>query len=89
MIQYTIENYYITVNFCDGNVGVKTKLRHRIILQVSLRELHIYILKNDTTEFSVTCDEKVLVYISYSGPQIIPPPQLRNMNQHHQIICGC
>ena len=46
VIQYTIANDYIKVRFYDGHVGVKTKLCQNVLIQVSVRELHIDILKN-------------------------------------------
>ena len=46
MIQSTIVNYYITVNFYDKNGGVNTELCHKVLLQVSVHELHIEILKD-------------------------------------------
>ena len=46
MIKSHIANNYIAVNIYDGNVGVKTKLRQNELLQLSVRELHIYMLKN-------------------------------------------
>ena len=41
---YHIPNYYITVKFYDGIRGVKTKLRHKVILRVSVSELQIDML---------------------------------------------
>ena len=46
MIQYTIANGYIKVKFDDGNGGVKTAQCQKVIIQVSVRELHIDMLKN-------------------------------------------
>ena len=46
VIQYPIKNYFIAIKFDDGNGGVKTELRQKVIPQVSVRELHIYMLKN-------------------------------------------
>ena len=64
MIQYHIENYYITVKFNDGNGGLKTELRQKVLLQVYVREPHIEILKRYATGFSMAYDEKILVCIS-------------------------
>ena len=40
-----IANYYITVKFDVGIRGVKTELLQKVLLHVSVRVLHIYILK--------------------------------------------
>ena len=45
-IQSPISNYYITFKFSDVTIGVNTELRQKVILQVSVRELHIYTPKN-------------------------------------------
>ena len=41
LIKYPIVNDYIAVKFDDGNGGVKTELRHKLLLRVSVCELHI------------------------------------------------
>ena len=64
VIQYLIVNYYIAVNFDDGNIGAKNELRQKVLLQVSVRELHIEILKKYATGFSMEYDAKRLVHIS-------------------------
>ena len=33
-------------------------------------------------------DENIISRINDSALQLIIPPQLQNINQHHQIICG-
>ena len=43
-IQYPISNDYITVKFYDGTVGVKTEPLKKVILPVSVCELHIDML---------------------------------------------
>ena len=45
VIQYPISNDYITVQFCDGNGGVKTDIRLEVTLQVSVRGLYLDVLK--------------------------------------------
>ena len=45
VIQTPIENYYITVKFDVVNIVVNTELFQRVLLQVSVRELHIDMLK--------------------------------------------
>ena len=76
MIQYPIENDYITVEFDDRNGWVKTELRQKVLLQVSVRELHIDILKKDAPGFSMAYDEEVRVPISDSDILSLIPPQL-------------
>ena len=44
VIPYPMANYYITVKFDDGIIGVKTELHHKVLLHVSLSELHIDML---------------------------------------------
>ena len=44
-ISYPIENDGITVNFYDGIRGVKTELRHKVLLRVSICEIYIDIIK--------------------------------------------
>ena len=41
MIQYPIENDHIKFKFDYGNGGVKTELCQKVLLRVSVRELHI------------------------------------------------
>ena len=53
---------------------MKTELRQKVILQLSVRELHIDILKKYATGFSTVYDEKVRVRISdYDILSLIPP----------------
>ena len=40
MIKSPIVNDYITVKFDDGNLGVKTEIRQKVLLHVSVREIH-------------------------------------------------
>ena len=42
VIQSTISNDYITFKFDDVIIGVNTELRHKVLLQLSVYELHIY-----------------------------------------------
>ena len=64
VIKDTILNDHIAVNFDDVNGVMKTELRQKATLQVSVRKLHIYILKKDTSGVFISYDEKVLVRIS-------------------------
>ena len=89
IIQYPIENDYITVKF-DGVVrGVKTELRHKVLLRLSIPKLHIDMLKKDDTGFSMSYYEKGLVHISDYALQLIFPPKLQRMTHCHKIIRGC
>ena len=45
VIQSPIAKYYITIRFDDGVRGVKIKLCQKVILQVSILELHIDMIK--------------------------------------------
>ena len=45
VIKYPIAKDYIAVKFDDVNEGVETELRQKVILQVSIRELHLNMLK--------------------------------------------
>ena len=40
VIKSPIVNDYITVKFDDGNLGVKTEIRQKVLLHVSVREIH-------------------------------------------------
>ena len=46
------------VNIYDVNGGIKTEVHKKVILQVSIYELHIDILKKCSTGFSMVYDEK-------------------------------
>ena len=63
MIQYPIANRYIKVNFYNGYGGVKTELSNKFLLQVSVHELHIYMLKIYATGFSEEYYDKRLFCI--------------------------
>ena len=45
VIPYPISNDYIRVKFDDLIIGVKTEPHQKVLLQVSVRELHIDMLK--------------------------------------------
>ena len=45
VFHFLIKNEYITVKFYDGNRGLKNELRKKVLFQVSVRELHIYLKK--------------------------------------------
>ena len=46
VIQYPIANDYTTVNFDSGNGGANNEIHHKVLLQVSVSELDIDMLKN-------------------------------------------
>ena len=54
-----------------------------MILQVSVREIHIDRLKKHSTEFAMTYGEKRLVRIGDFTLRLIIPAQLLNMKQRH------
>ena len=66
LIQYPIVNHYITVEFDDVKRGVKTELRQKVFIQLSVRELHIDMQKN-ATGFSMTYDENGLIHNHSKG----------------------
>ena len=68
--------------------GVNTELQQKVLLQVPVRELHIDMLKRYATGFSMEYHEKGLFRISGYDLWLIFLPQLKNMTQSHQIICG-
>ena len=68
---------------------MKTEQCQKVLHRVSFPKLHIVILKKDTTGFSVAYSDNVNVSISDYDIRLTLPSQLRNMNQGHQIICGC
>ena len=67
---------------------MKTELRQKVILQVSVRELHVGMLKEYATRFSMEYGLKLLVNISDYDLQSIIPPQLKKMIHIHKILCG-
>ena len=54
--------------------GVKTEIRHKVLPQVSVRGLHIDMLKQYDAGFSMAYDDEVIVRINYSSVQFILPP---------------
>ena len=68
---------------------MNTELRQKLRLPLSIREIHLYMLKKDTTGFPMAYNENFLVLISDSDLQLLLPPQLRKNTQRHQIIFGC
>ena len=76
VIQSPIANDYSKVKLAYGNGGANTELSHKLILQVSVCELHIYMLKKYSTRFSMAYDEKVLVRIIICSLRLLLPPQL-------------
>ena len=58
VIQSPIVNYYITVNFDNGIRVVNAELFQKLLLQVSVRGLHIVMLKIYATSFSMEYNEK-------------------------------
>ena len=89
MIHFTIVNNSIKFELDDGNRGANTGIHQKVLLQVSVRELHIDMLKKYSTGFSMAYDKKRIVFIRDYALQLILPHQLRNMTQRHTIICGC
>ena len=51
LIQSPIKNYYVTVKFDDGIRIVKIELHHKVLLQVSVHELHINMIKKMLLNF--------------------------------------
>ena len=51
LIQPPIKKDYIKVKFNDGIGGENTEIQQKVILQVSVRELHIDMLKKCATGF--------------------------------------
>ena len=68
---------------------MKTEQCQKVLHQVFFHKLHIVILKKDTTGFSVAYYDNGNVSISDYDIRLTLPSQLRNMNQGHQIMCGC
>ena len=71
MIQFPIENYYIRVKFDNVLRGVNIELRQKMLLQVSVREVHIYMQKK-AIGGSIVYNAKVLVHVyDYDIPLLI------------------
>ena len=77
VIPYTIASDYIKVKFYDGNGVVKTEIRQKVLLQISICGIHMDMLKKDATGFSRAYDEKGLVCISDSIRLLLPPHLLK------------
>ena len=88
VIQSTISNYYIKLKLDYENWGEKTELRQKVHLWLYVHDIHIGMQKKDDTGFSIAYYDKGILHISGSSLQLIIPPQLRNMTQCHQIMCG-
>ena len=86
MIQYYIANNYITVKLDYRNGVVITEMHQEVLLQVSVIEMHMYILKNRLLGFPWHIMKKEFTVFSYYALQLIIQPQLGKMNQRHQIM---
>ena len=89
VIPYPISNDNTIVNFDDVIRGVKTEIRQKVLLQVSISELHIYMFLKTFTGFYMAYDYNGNFRISDYDFWLIIPPQLRKMNQRHKVMCGC
>ena len=67
VILYPVANYYIKFKFDDGIRVAKTEIRQRVILQVSISEAYIDMLKKDVTRFYMAYDDNGNVSISDSA----------------------
>ena len=88
VIQSHITIDYIKGKLDDVNEGENNELHYKFLLQLSVLEPHIDVLKKYDTGFSIANDEKILVGISDSALRLLLPPQLQNMTPHCQIMCG-
>ena len=59
----------------DENIGAKTEIFHKLILRLSIHELHIDMIDKYYTAFSMEYHEILLVCISDSNLQLIISPQ--------------
>ena len=85
LIHCPIANNNIKVKLYDGNRVEKTEIHHKVHIQVSVHEIHIDMLKEYYTGFSMVYDGKLIVCINDSDLQLFLPPQLRNMTHRHKI----
>ena len=76
-MQYTTTNDIIKVNLDGRNLGTKTELRQKVLIQVSVREPHIDMLNKYPTGFYISYDRKILVCFSDSTLQIILLPKIK------------
>ena len=88
VIQSRIENSYVKVELYEVNEGAKTELRHKVLLQISVHEICIYVLKKNAIGFSVTYDDKAINCISDSDIRLLLPHQILKIPQSRQIMCG-
>ena len=75
MIKYPIVNNFIKINLDDGNVLTNTGLLQKVLLKLSVYELHIDMLKKCSNEFSMAYYQKGLYRIIDSYLQLIIPPK--------------
>ena len=68
---------------------MKTEIRHKVLIQVSVRELHIDMLKKYATGIFIIYDEELIIRIIYSALQLLLTPQLGKMTKRHQVMHGC
>ena len=64
-------NEYIKINLDDRNRGANNELCQKLIIQVSVPELHIDMVKKDANAFSMVYDEKGLPHFTDSYIQLI------------------
>ena len=68
---------------------MKNSIRQKVLLQVSVQKLHIYMQKKYATGFYMAYDDIGNLRISDYALQLILPPKLQMITQTHQIMCGC
>ena len=56
VIPYPIANHYIKFKFDDGIRVAKTEISQKVLLQVSISELHIYMFLKKVTGFYMAYD---------------------------------
>ena len=62
----------------------------KLLLQVSLRELHKSLVSDPNDHgLKDASDEDGKIIISDSTLHLLLPPQLKKMSAHYKIMCGC
>ena len=88
MIQCPVGNYYIKAMFDNGNVRVKTELLQKVLLQVSVCELHKDMLKNMLLDFPWNMTNKELSVLVILIFDYFLHQNLQKVTQSYQIMFG-
>ena len=79
-----------TLKVFDATTGKKTKVLAKLLLQISIRELHNdLVAAAERGDLPELLDSNGRMIISDTRLRSILPPQLRRATQRHKQMCGC